>query len=284
VVYEGGAMFFDTYNRIHASTLASSGTGTKLYSSGPISVPLQAGKHYMFGNTSSGSVTQYFNSTSSWPSFANHAGWGAYYGTSPSPVILSDVFYETYTMYHRYTTDDSSDYASSGSVVSTTIELPTNGNWSWDAVDLNATMPENTELTVDVLNGADDSVILADVNSSKDINWIAATELKLRANLSTDDPNHTPSLHDWSVSYAGPCESNLSNVESSLQCDTLCDFDNNFEINFADLAILAGQFGQAPGIPSADIAPEVPDNVVDRKDLAVFVEKWLLDITCTAQN
>ncbi|MHC4543658.1 MAG: Ser-Thr-rich GPI-anchored membrane family protein [Planctomycetota bacterium] len=284
VVYEGGAFFADTYNLIHSSTLASSGTGTKYYSSGPISVPLQAGKYYMFGNTSSGSVTQYFNSSGSWPSFANHAGWGVYYGTSPSPDILSIVWAEAFTMYHRYTTDESTDYASSGSVVSSVIELPASGNWGWDVVDLNATTPVNTELTIDVLNGSDDSVILADVNSSTDINRIAATELKLRANLSTDDPTNTPALHDWSVSYAGPCESNWSDVESSLQCDTLCDFDNNNEINFADLAILAGQFGQAPGSPSADIAPEVPDNFVDRRDLAVFVEKWLFDITCTMQN
>ena len=223
-------------------------------------------------------------SGSSWPSFANHAGWGVYYGTSPSPDILSIVWQDPYTMYHRYTTDESTDYASSGSVVSSAIELPANGNWSWDVVDFNATIPENTELTIDILNGSDESVILADVNSSTDINWTAATELKLRANLSTDDPDNTPALHDWSVSYAGPCESDWSNVESSLQCDTLCDFDNNYEINFADFAILAGQWRQEPNSPSADIAPEVLDDFVDYQDLAVFIEKWLFDITCTEQN
>jgi hypothetical protein len=284
VVYEGGALFLDTYNRIHSSTLASSGTGTKFYSSGPISVTLQAGRHYMFGNTLSGSLTQYYNQSSSWPSFANPTGWGVYYGLSPSPAILSEVYNTAFTMYHRYTTDDSTDYAGSGSVVSSVIELPASGNWGWDIVDFNATMPENTAFTIDVLNGLDDSVILADVNSSTDINRIAATELKLRANLSTDDPKNTPVLHDWSVSYAGPCESNWSNVESSLQCDNLCDFDNNNEINFADLAILAGQWQQAPGSPSADIAPEVLDNFVDYRDLAVFVEKWLSNITCTEQD
>ena len=283
VVYEGSATFFDTYNRIHSSTLASSGTGTKFYSSGPISVPLQAGKHYMFGNTASDTVTQSFNSSSSSPSFANHTGWGTCSGY-PSPGILSDVYNVAYTFYHRYTTDDSTDYASSGSVVSSVIELPASGSWGWDIVDFNATMPENTEFTIDILNVLDDSVILADMNSSTDINRIAATELKLRANLSTDDTTNTPALHDWSVSYAGPCQSNWSNVESSLQCDSLCDFDNNNEINFADLTILASQWQQAPGSPSADIAPEVPDGFVDYLDLAVFVEKWLFDITCTVQN
>ncbi|MHC4242744.1 MAG: matrixin family metalloprotease [Planctomycetota bacterium] len=283
VVYEGGALFYNPYNRIHSSTLASSGTGTKFYSSGPISVPLENGRHYMIGSVSNGSVTPYYNTVHSSPTFATHTGWGSHIGF-PSSSTISDIYNTAYTFYHRYTSDESTDYASSGSVVSTVIGLPTYGNWSWDAVDLNATIPENTALTVDVLNGSDESVILADVSSSTDINWITATELKLRANLSTDDPTNTPALHDWSVSYAGPCESNWSNTESSLQCDTLCDFDNNNEINFADLAILAGQFGQVPGSPSADIAPEVPDNFVDKLDLAVFVEKWLLDITCTMQN
>ena len=174
-------------------------------------------------------------------------------------------------------------YAVTGDITSTAIDLPADGNWSWDVVDFNATMPENTELTIDVLNGLDESVILADVNSVTDISWVEATELKLRANLSTDDPNNTPVLHDWSVSYV-PCESDWSNVESSLQCDTLCDFDNNNEINFADFAILTGQWLQAAGSPSADIAPEVPDGFVDFLDLAVFVENWLLDLTCTVQN
>jgi hypothetical protein len=283
VVYEGGTLFYDTYNRIHSSTLASSGTGMKFYSSGPISVPLKNGRHYMIGSVENGSVTPYYNTTHNSPTFATHTGWGSHAGF-PSTGTISDIYNTAYTFYHRYTSDKSADYASSGSVVSTAIDLPTYGNWSWDAVDLNATTPENTELTVDVLNGLDESVILADVNSSTDINWITATKLKLRANLSTDDPNNTPALHDWSVSYAGPCESSWSNVESSLQCDTLCDFDNNNEINFADLSILAGQWQEAPGSPSADVAPEVPDNFVDKLDLAVFVEKWLFDITCTQQN
>lgn len=283
VVYEGGALFYDPYNRIHSSSLASSGIGTKFYSSGPISVPLQNGRHYMIGSLSNGSVTPYYDTVHSSPSFATHTGWGSHIGF-PSSNTITDIYNTPYTFYHRYTSDKSTDYAGSGSVVSTAIGLPTYGNWGWDAVDLNATIPENTELTVDVLNASDESVILADVDSSTDISWIAATELKLRANLSTDDPTNTPALHDWSVSYAGPCESNWSNVESSLQCDTLCDFDNNNEINFADLSILASQWQQAPGSPSADIAPEVPDNFVDKLDLAVFVEKWLLDITCTQQN
>ena len=61
VVYEGGVSFSDQYNRIHSSTLVDSGTGTKFYSSGPISVPLQAGRYYMIGAVFSGPVITYYD-------------------------------------------------------------------------------------------------------------------------------------------------------------------------------------------------------------------------------
>lgn len=286
VVYEGGALFSDQYNRIHSSTLASSGTGTKFYTSEPISVPLEAGKYYMIGAVWSSSVSMYYSSGHSSSSFGSHVGYG-YYDGFPSPDTLINTSSSDYTMYHRYTTVQGTGYTTPGSIVSTAIDLPADGSWAWDVVDFNTTTPANTELTVDVLNGSDESVILADVASGTDINEITATSLKLRANLSTTDANNTPVLHDWSVSYTDPvfaCESGWSNVESSLQCDTLCDFDNNNEINFGDFAILAGQWWQTPDSPSADIAPEVPDGFVDYLDLAVFVENWLLDLTCTVEN
>ena len=56
---------------------------------------------------------------------------------------------------------------------------------------------------------------------------------------------------------------------------TLGDFDSNGTVNFSDFAILGNQWRQPPGIPPADIAPEVPDGFVDMLDLAVFVENWL---------
>jgi hypothetical protein len=38
---------------------------------------------------------------------------------------------------------------------------------------------------------------------------------------------------------------------------------------------MANQWKQPPGVPSADIAPEIPDGVVNLLDLAVLVEEWL---------
>jgi len=50
------------------------------------------------------------------------------------------------------------------------------------------------------------------------------------------------------------------------------DITGDGKVNFKDLKILAEQWLQPPGIPSADIAP---DNIVNFKDFAVLAENWL---------
>jgi len=59
--------------------------------------------------------------------------------------------------------------------------------------------------------------------------------------------------------------------EDTLAGDLNCDASVNFE----DFAILADQWLQPPGIPSADIAPSPVDGIVNYLDLAVLVENWL---------
>jgi hypothetical protein len=53
------------------------------------------------------------------------------------------------------------------------------------------------------------------------------------------------------------------------------DLDENGDVDFTDFAILAGQWLQAPHNPSADIAPDGGDNMVNFLDLNVFSENWL---------
>ncbi|MHC4657691.1 MAG: FG-GAP repeat protein [Planctomycetota bacterium] len=56
----------------------------------------------------------------------------------------------------------------------------------------------------------------------------------------------------------------------------LADLDNDCDVDFNDFAILAGQWFQAPGEPSADIAPSpTRDGIVDWLDLKVLAEQWL---------
>ena len=53
------------------------------------------------------------------------------------------------------------------------------------------------------------------------------------------------------------------------------DFNEDGNVDFLDFAILGNQWFQAPGEPSADIAPDGGDNMVDLLDLDVFSGKWV---------
>lgn len=54
------------------------------------------------------------------------------------------------------------------------------------------------------------------------------------------------------------------------------DLDGDDDVDLVDFSILARQWRQAPGEPSADIAPpEEPDGIVDFLDLGVFCAYWL---------
>ena len=53
------------------------------------------------------------------------------------------------------------------------------------------------------------------------------------------------------------------------------DFTGDCFVGFQDYAILGNQWLQSPGSPSADIAPESPDGVVNWLDLAVLADSWL---------
>lgn len=55
------------------------------------------------------------------------------------------------------------------------------------------------------------------------------------------------------------------------------DFDSQCNVDFVDFAILANQWFESPDSPSADIAPEDLDGIVDEFDLAVLVDHWLED-------
>jgi hypothetical protein len=58
----------------------------------------------------------------------------------------------------------------------------------------------------------------------------------------------------------------------------LGDFVNLDGVDFRDFAILAGQWQLPPAEPSADIAPTGGDGIVDGRDLAAFVENWLVGL------
>ncbi|MBI9017598.1 MAG: hypothetical protein JEZ07_10100 [Phycisphaerae bacterium] len=49
------------------------------------------------------------------------------------------------------------------------------------------------------------------------------------------------------------------------------DINNDCFVNLEDFAILASQWQDNPGIPSADL---YPDGIIDLKDLNVLIEYW----------
>ncbi len=198
VVYESDARS-GSYTQIHSNTVSTEGKGRGFYGSGPISVYLSAGKYYTIG-------AAFFEDTATY----------YYPEEGPSTVVFGEAFGNT-TIYdyppptHTAPSEDSSyyhyritaavpNYVSSGSVVSMPIDLPAGGDWEWGVVYYNLRKPVNSNLTVDVLD-PNESAILRDVVSGTNISNIGVTSIKLRANLSTNVPNVTPALHEWSVNY-----------------------------------------------------------------------------------
>jgi hypothetical protein len=67
-------------------------------------------------------------------------------------------------------------------------------------------------------------------------------------------------------------ESDWSNVVSSRQCSIPGDFQPDCDVDFNDLMIMANQWLQSPGTPSADINQ---DGIVNFSDFAELASHWL---------
>ena len=111
----------------------------------------------------------------------------------------------------------------------------------------------------------------------------------LPANLSAMPQFYLPYLAAVSYGSSGPVQAtNLSSAaDLGLPLSVVwvgatpekcggADLDGTGDVNFGDYAILTSQWLQAPGTPSADIAPEVAgDGIVNFLDLAVLADQWL---------
>ena len=65
-------------------------------------------------------------------------------------------------------------------------------------------------------------------------------------------------------------------VDMGYHYPTSADIDSDWDVDFVDYAILASQWQQTPGEPSADIAPPpAGDGIVDINDLGTLVGYWL---------
>jgi hypothetical protein len=75
--------------------------------------------------------------------------------------------------------------------------------------------------------------------------------------------------------WLDPISTGQTTLDGKNLCIIVGDFDCDQRVNFIDMAILASQWLNMPGYPSADIAPQVPDGIVDMLDLDVFIQHWL---------
>ena len=75
----------------------------------------------------------------------------------------------------------------------------------------------------------------------------------------------------------GMDEVSLMNNTASIILFAPADFEPDGDVDIDDLTVLAEQWLQTPGTPSADIAPEPRDNFVDLEDFARFAHYWMTD-------
>lgn len=213
VVYE--AMEQDgQYEKIHSNSVTK-GYGVQWSNSHGISVPLIEGRYYAIGVVGKGNLYYYDFGGNNILSWGTRVGSGG--SSYPAPDTLS---YANRSLQYgqRLTTEIEPDFYPAGNIVASAIDLCEGGSWA--DLEFSITQQADTNLTVDVLDASDDSVIIADANDGENLSWIGVNSIKLKANLSTDDPDVTPALHDWMVTYTDPTtiiESDWSNVVWSMQ-------------------------------------------------------------------
>jgi fibronectin type 3 domain-containing protein len=107
-------------------------------------------------------------------------------------------------------------------------------------------------------------IIRAGINERLEISNIDGCEILIQG---VTDENYIP---------GGDYAASLYDLGIIRQCPAgPADLDNDCDVDFEDFAILALQWEQSPGVPSADITPLGGDDIVDTNDLGTFVDNWL---------
>lgn len=263
-----------------------SGTVTGWHGSGPISVPLSAGKYYAIGVAWNGSVSIYHRAID-----AEEVSWGTRVGTGiagmpwPDQITCSP---EAFSYYQRLTTVRPAGYVPSGRMISTAVSLP--AGQTWGAVRFAATTPSDTSIAVDVLDGGADAPLLTNVTSGTRLDNLDTSAIRLRAILATTNPARTPVLHDWAVTVVDPAgggESDWSDLQSSTQCaPSPQDLDGDCDVDADDLRAFEA-CASGPAVPydpgnlpaGCPLAPDAQNRIpadadrdgdVDLVDFAVF--------------
>jgi hypothetical protein len=99
------------------------------------------------------------------------------------------------------------------------------------------------------------------------------------SSIADDQPNVQIRWHYYNINWEWYWGIDDVQITASIVPEQIPgDFVPDCNVDFDDFDILANQWLQTPGSPSADIAPEVPDGFVDEMDLAAFVDFWLFGL------
>lgn len=283
-VYECSTATGSDYTRKYYKIIDESGTGEGWYSSGQIEVNLVAGKYYQIGAGCLGTFTARDGAGNKYTAFGEAFGiHGTVYFNPPTSKILDVNPTSNYYYRSRLITYDDTVYSLSGTMVSKVFQIPDTNSGNWIQAGYTATIPENTDLTIDILDGLDDSVLIADINNPKDISGISAESLKLKANYTTTDNAVTPVIRDWWISYVSPSdtqESSWSEVRSSKQY-LLPDYEVDGVIDMKDFVFIAMRWlndgcGYTGDVTSwCDMTDLDGSGDVDIGDVGLFSEYWL---------
>jgi len=109
--------------------------------------------------------------------------------------------------------------------------------------------------------------------------WVQQQKLTASDGADWDYFGYSVSISgDLAIVGAASNDDKGSNSGSAYVFERVCltaDLSGDCCVNFLDFAVIGSQWLQAPGVPSADIAPEGGDGVVNFLDLDILVNEWL---------
>jgi hypothetical protein len=112
--------------------------------------------------------------------------------------------------------------------------------------------------------------MLTGIGSGVDPNVIGESTSNMQTESTFTDAGWDFTMPVWKMNCEG-----MSYPKLSWWQPVLGDFGCPDGVDMRDFSVLAAQWRQPPAEPSADIAPNGGDNIVDRFDLAVMADNWL---------